>query len=317
MNVDPRDLLGGYTAGILTGEEQRRLLEAALADQKIFDELAEDEELRQLLAQPAVRRELIAALATPPGILDRIRAWFAPPARWAMAGGLAAALVAVVLIRVLPVADSGTFQPPDTRPETAPEAGPPAPTGTEPQDSRSPFVAKSYEPASPGDAREWTASYSLELREPSRSVDESHVFRTGDRFRIRLETDFAAYVYLFSRSGNEDRYAVLHPVPAGEEAPAPYQGSFSVPPEGEWLELDETPTDELMVMVLATLPVPALRFDQPTVPATSLEPALAGMERRLPPPHSRHTADGERARLVLTSSEEDWTFVLRLHLKHQ
>ncbi|MCP4659066.1 MAG: DUF4384 domain-containing protein, partial [bacterium] len=191
-----------------------------------FDELAEDEELRQLLAQPAVRRELIDALAEPPTVVDRIRAWFAPPARWAMAGGLAAAVVAVVLIRVLPVADSGTFQPPDTRPETAPEVGLPAPTGTE--DSRSPFVAKSYQPTSPGAAREWTASYAFELREPSRSVDQSHVFRSGDRFRIRLDTDFAAYVYLFSRSGSEDRYTVLHPVTAGGHVPTPSQGSFSV-----------------------------------------------------------------------------------------
>jgi hypothetical protein len=140
-------------------------------------------------------------------------------------------------------------------------------------------VAKSYEPASSEAAREWTASYSFELQEPSRSVDESHVFRSGDRFRIRLETDFAAYVYLFSRSGSEDRYTVVHPVTAGEEAPTPSQGSFWVPPDGEWLELGETPTDELMVMVLATLAVPALSFDQPTVPGPGLEPALAGMER--------------------------------------
>ncbi|MCP4659379.1 MAG: DUF4384 domain-containing protein, partial [bacterium] len=299
MNVDPRDLLGGYTAGILTDEEQRRLLEAALTDQEIFDELAEDEELRQLLAQPAVRRELIDALAEPPTVLDRIRAWFAPPPRWAMAGGLAAAVVAVVLIRVLPVADSGT-----------------APIGTEPQDSRSPFVSKSYQPTSPGAAREWTASYAFELREPSRSVDESHVFRSGDRFRIRIETDFAAYVYLFSRSESEDRYTVLHPVTAAGHVPTPSQGAFSVPPDGEWLELDEIPTDELMVMVVATLPVPALSFGQPTVLGGRLEPVLAGMERRLAPPRSRRTTDGERVRLVLTSSQEDWALVLRLHLKH-
>ncbi len=294
MNVDPRDLVGGYTAGILTAEERRRLLEAALTDQGIFDELAEDEELRQLLAQPAVRRELIDALAEPPGMLDRIRAWFAPPARWATAGGLAAAVVAVVLIRVLPVADFGT----------------------KPQDSRSPFVSKSYQPTSPGVPREWTASYSFELREPSRTVDESHAFRSGDRFRIRLETDFAAYVYLFSRAGSADRYTALHPVPAATPAPVPSQGFFSVPPEGRWLEVDELPDEELLVMVLATSPVPELCFDQPTVLGGRLESALAGTERRLAPPHSRRTTDGKRVRLVLTSSQEDWALVLRLHLKH-
>ncbi len=90
MSTDPPDLVGGYLAGTLTDDEQRRLLEAALTDQALFDELTAAEPLRQLLAEPALRRQLHASAVERPGIRERIAAWLRPPARWALAGGLAA-----------------------------------------------------------------------------------------------------------------------------------------------------------------------------------------------------------------------------------
>ena len=55
-------LLGGWLAGTLTPAERRELLNAAMANQMLCDALADEEGLRELLADPAVRRELVAWL---------------------------------------------------------------------------------------------------------------------------------------------------------------------------------------------------------------------------------------------------------------
>jgi hypothetical protein len=54
-------LLGGYSAGTLSADEQRKLFEAAADDQEVFDALAAEQPLRELLSQPAFRRELLGA----------------------------------------------------------------------------------------------------------------------------------------------------------------------------------------------------------------------------------------------------------------
>jgi hypothetical protein len=91
---DIRKLLGGYATGTLTEEERRALFEAALTDQDLFNELNRDQALKELIADPAARRELLRALPEP----DRPRlslGW-----RWAIAGSLAAAaVVAIVVVR--------------------------------------------------------------------------------------------------------------------------------------------------------------------------------------------------------------------------
>lgn len=55
-------LLGGYAAGNLTAEERRLLMEAALKDQALFDALADEEALRELLQDPAARDRLLEVL---------------------------------------------------------------------------------------------------------------------------------------------------------------------------------------------------------------------------------------------------------------
>lgn len=91
---DIRKLLGGYATGTLTEEERRALFEAALTDQDLFNELNRDQELQELITDPATRRELLRALPEP----ERPRlslGW-----RWAVVGGLAAAaMVAIVVVR--------------------------------------------------------------------------------------------------------------------------------------------------------------------------------------------------------------------------
>jgi hypothetical protein len=55
-------LLGGYATGTLTSEEQQALFEAALDDQEIFDALAKEQPLRDLLRDQAAKAEILAAL---------------------------------------------------------------------------------------------------------------------------------------------------------------------------------------------------------------------------------------------------------------
>jgi hypothetical protein len=88
-----RKLVGGYATGTLTPEERRALLEAALADQDLFDELAREQPLKDLLEDPAARRQLLDAVCEKPVLM----AWWKRPATWALAGGLATAAVLVTV----------------------------------------------------------------------------------------------------------------------------------------------------------------------------------------------------------------------------
>ena len=94
-------LLGGFAADTLTPEEQQRLYAAALQDQQLFDVLADEQALKELLADPIVRRRLLDALNRPSHAGGNDSAswlgWFRRPANLALAGGLAAATFAVVL----------------------------------------------------------------------------------------------------------------------------------------------------------------------------------------------------------------------------
>ena len=84
-------LLGGYATGSLTEEEQRTLYEAALADQELFDALAQDQALKDLLDDPASRRLIATALEPKPA--GRARWW-----TWATVA-TAAVICTMVLVR--------------------------------------------------------------------------------------------------------------------------------------------------------------------------------------------------------------------------
>lgn len=98
-------LLGGYATDTLTESERTALLTAALHDQMLFDALADEQALKELLLDPAARQRILAALesqpaATPiaqqPGFRSIIE-WLHRPANLALSGGLATAALAVVV----------------------------------------------------------------------------------------------------------------------------------------------------------------------------------------------------------------------------
>jgi hypothetical protein len=101
-------LIGGYATGTLTAQERARLFEAALTDQALFNELADEQSLKELLDNPHARRRLLAALraqSSRPSLLSRLRGWLLPPAVRAVAGGLAVAVLAVTTVtRLLDIA---------------------------------------------------------------------------------------------------------------------------------------------------------------------------------------------------------------------
>lgn len=98
---DLEKLLGGFAADTLTPEEKQQLYQAALQDQHLFDALADEQALKELLTDPAVRHRLLQALKkTNPVTLAETTSWldwFRRPANLALAGGLATAVFAVIL----------------------------------------------------------------------------------------------------------------------------------------------------------------------------------------------------------------------------
>jgi hypothetical protein len=92
---DIHNLLGGFASGTLTDLERERLFTAALKNQELFDALADEEVLRELLGDPVSREQLLAALEPePPGNLT----WIWRPAFWAVAV-CATTLLAVGILR--------------------------------------------------------------------------------------------------------------------------------------------------------------------------------------------------------------------------
>ncbi len=51
-----RKLIGGYATGSLTEAERKPLFEAALEDQELFDELAREQALKEMLDEPGAKR---------------------------------------------------------------------------------------------------------------------------------------------------------------------------------------------------------------------------------------------------------------------
>ncbi len=96
-------LLGGYASDTLTEEERKALFEAALHDQDLFNALADEQALKELLEDPASRQRLLASLEKPAphtvtGRRTLILEWFKRPVNLGLAGTLATALIAFVVV---------------------------------------------------------------------------------------------------------------------------------------------------------------------------------------------------------------------------
>jgi hypothetical protein len=109
-------LLGGFAADTLTPEERRKLYQAAIEDQEVVHQPADERSLKDLLSDPTVRRRLSEAVGPddPQRSGPSWLAWFRKPAGVAFAGGLALALLALFFgIRTY---DERAIEPVDRRP---------------------------------------------------------------------------------------------------------------------------------------------------------------------------------------------------------
>lgn len=129
---DIQKLLGGYATGTLTPGEQEALFAAALEDQDLFDALAREQSLRDLLRDPAARAQVLAAIEEKPRA--PWLAWWRPVA--AGIGMAAVVVLAVVVIRnstprPKPVEIAVVAEPPAMKeanaPATTPVIAPPEP----------------------------------------------------------------------------------------------------------------------------------------------------------------------------------------------
>src|SRR4051812_29860738 len=97
MTDDVRKLLGGYAAGTLTEDERGALYRAALEDPTVFDAMAEEQPVRDLLDDPSARAELLAAVQEPRpfSVRSALRGWFEHPKSKLLVGVSLALLVAI------------------------------------------------------------------------------------------------------------------------------------------------------------------------------------------------------------------------------
>lgn len=91
-----RELLGGLAAGILTPEERHVLFEAALHDQELFNEVADELEFAAFLQSPETRAQLANRIEVEPE--QKPRWWAMRPAWMALTGVLAASAVLFVAV---------------------------------------------------------------------------------------------------------------------------------------------------------------------------------------------------------------------------
>lgn len=164
-NLDLEYLLGGYATNTLTEEERHALLKASLVNQRLFDLLADEQVLKELLDDPAVRRRLLQQLKEPEeaGGLTAALAWLTRTETLAVAGSLAAVTLATVFglrfweqSRELLKEDnnrpglleaikeptvrsklpSKPASPPQTQPPAPPTSAPPPPTASLPRTAK-------------------------------------------------------------------------------------------------------------------------------------------------------------------------------------
>ena len=94
MNArEAEKLLGGYATGTLTEAERAALFTAALEDQELFNALADEETLRELLGDPVVKARLLAALE--PKVVPLWRR----PAAMTLAASLLVAVGATLMLK--------------------------------------------------------------------------------------------------------------------------------------------------------------------------------------------------------------------------
>jgi type IV secretory pathway VirB10-like protein len=125
MTDDVRKLLGGYATGTLSDEEKQFLYNAALQDDELFAALADEQALKELLDDGAVRAQLLRATEEPKfSLAGAFREWFDQPK--------AKALVATGAVLIAIIGFNTMRQPVEEKQEQVAEVRQQAPSAPEP-----------------------------------------------------------------------------------------------------------------------------------------------------------------------------------------
>jgi hypothetical protein len=204
---DARKLVIGHSAGNLTPEERRALYQAAFEDQETFDQLMEEEAVRQAFEYPGQRERLLAVLDEQPQTFSsRVWAWFRQPAALGLASSLAAGLMIGVFVA----------------------------RQRQPQPDVEIYQEKSIDVQRLG-AREAalaSGAFSLPLQNNigvKLTLDKTE-YRRGEPIRLTFETSTDAYVLIIERKPDQDAMLLY---PEGETSTIVQAGqTLTVPAEG-------------------------------------------------------------------------------------
>ena len=162
--MEPRDLeklLGGYATNTLTTEERQALFDAALHDQTLFNTLADEQALKEVLDHPQHRQQLLRSLQqsqpqTGASWLSQVFAWTQQSSNLAIAGSVVVALLAFTFVVRL-IDDVG---PVPSSLESNRGVKPPAPVSkpmpfqpTEPAPAVTPAVPPNEQSPAPSDSK--------------------------------------------------------------------------------------------------------------------------------------------------------------------
>lgn len=128
----------------------------------------------------------------------------------------------------------------------------------------------------------------LERNGRLRRVSSTHRFRSGDRFRVEVESNRAAFIYVLhrtlrgderslqskgievirgedrrDRSGSRQRYSLLYPAPGRRPAAVRAGASVQLPSRDGYFVMDDEPGIERVYLVASERPIDVLRYFDP------------------------------------------------------
>lgn len=163
-------------------------------------------------------------------------------------------------------------------------------------------------------------AYALEIPDANGltvTVRDTFRFRSGERFRLRWTADFPAHVYLFNRAPGSSSYVRLTPAP-GEASlvGASIDEPARIPRNtAEWLRLDRTPGDEVLVLVVSRASVPSLERQPTAYGAGEFDRILTALERNRRARSLRFFDEGHWHKCV-AAGPTDLAVISRLPLYH-
>jgi hypothetical protein len=323
MTDDVRNLLGGYATGILTEQERTRLYEAALEDPALFEALADEQALRNLLDDSAARAHVLAAIENRRfSILASFRDWLERPKSKVLAGLGGVALVAVVITGVLEHSqETRVVRETPALIATAPAPGPvvepertPAAPVARPAQPKVKGKAPAAPPAgiAPQPASESPIQYAVLLRKSAGNfepVSAGYVFAPGDRVRLRIEAPGRGTLLVTEEDNGRTLFAGT--ISAGAPVLVPGEVTFdSAEPRN--IEVAFTPLPDTVSGpvggVVGGVPAAVSPEARAKAGAAAAPPATAAA----PPATMYRSEDEERVHLTATTPE---TIRLQIQLR--